>query len=505
MKRNVALAIGISTMLCTTSVQAEAPISTTYLPNILKRADNGIQKAKYSPPVNNFTLVFWSWFSSVQATIASALKVENSTLLHSQNIVDITPCLQYDLLLLEAKIDEVHDELIEAIAQKRTNSILLLKELSQWLQNRYNNLLLGATNPSHVDTEITWHYAFDNTAWCCTEPQATQSCTVENRTACQQQGGSVYANAEECGQVCAGTNGSTEAAPVCPFDTNYLPPTAAGYGCDATALKIIQDADGSVGLEVEAFLLFEQRKKEFLEEHADMVPAGDLLLEFAGRTADVPILATQPRQHLRVTGCAADASATSDTLGVLPPGAARIALRSPFSYSRDEIKIASTLENVLRQLGKKREQSEDLTIPSDYPIGSAERTAAEAREARKTILQKLWRPVLRSYYAKVNEQHASKEALPLLQSIDAQQRVEEEFLLLRKPMQALSEMANSRDRGVRKFVANYAAFLRKSCIYRPCNVLLNRILTIVSDDQCFPYVSGQYLEGYKPSDCGSNP
>ena len=45
----------------------------------------------------------------------------------------------------------------------------------------------------------------------------------------------------------------------------------------------------------------------------------------------------------------------------------------------------------------------------------------------------------------------------------------------------------------RSFVRDFAYFLRRSCIDRPCSQRLDRILKIVFTDECFPFVSGQFL------------
>jgi hypothetical protein len=46
---------------------------------------------------------------------------------------------------------------------------------------------------------------------------------------------------------------------------------------------------------------------------------------------------------------------------------------------------------------------------------------------------------------------------------------------------------------LRGFVRDFAYFLRRSCMERPCNERLDRILKIVFQDACFPYTNGEYL------------
>jgi hypothetical protein len=51
--------------------------------------------------------------------------------------------------------------------------------------------------------------------------------------------------------------------------------------------------------------------------------------------------------------------------------------------------------------------------------------------------------------------------------------------------QALDE-----ERGLRAFVRNFAWYIRRSCIFRPCNERLEQILKLNFADSCFPYTGG---------------
>lgn len=482
---------------------AQEPVSQYYVPEVLERADRGVALGSSGPVASNFIYLFFSWLDDVQTAIVGSIDVENRIVLQESNLTQITPCLHYDLLLIEQKIDQVNKALIEAIAQKRVGDIWLLKELASWINGRYNNLVLGATDPTHVDIPFGWRYSFDTTGWCCQEPRQTTSCSEIHRSDCRNNGGILFKNAEECGQVCVRSNPDQDPAPVCPFDSNYLPPTNEGYGCDAIALEAVNNAVASLLAEKEGLQIFEDRKQDFLQEHADMISVGDDLLRFGGRTPiDLPLWANSPRTHKRVSGCAVDAQNIGRPSGRLPDGAARIALRNPFSFEYQEIRLSTLLEDVLRRLGQTREHENSLKLPSDYPIASAERSQALAQDERLTILERSLRNALRFFFTNTNEEVASKEADPLLRSIDAQQRVEQEFNILRNTSKELGELASKQDRGVRAFAVRFVSFMRRSCAFRPCNKLLEQTSRIVKNNECFPYTNGKYLEDeWSPESC----
>lgn len=499
------LSLTIGLLLWAPATHAQSAVSQHYVPQILQRADSGLAKASNGQPASNFVFMFFSWLDDVQAAIAGSIDTENRIVLHEQNLSNMTPCLYNDLLLIEAKINQVNDALTVALAQKRVDDIWVLKELSSWLNGRYNNLVLGASNPNHVDEAFNSWYIFDNQTWCCVEPVEDSVCTQTSRAECHQQSGILFGNPESCGQVCQRSNPDADPQPTCPFDTNYLPPTSEGYGCDETALNAISPIAGSIVLERDAFLAFERRKQAFLNEHSNMIPTGDSILEFAGRTPiNLPLQSEESRDHKRISGCAEDVRQIDQPTGRLPEGAARIALRSPFSFGYEEGRLSRLLEEVLRQLGRTREQENVLKVPSDYPAGSPQRAQALVREEKMTLFQKFTRTMLRAFYGEVNESSAGSEAVALLQSIDTQHRVEDEFAILRRPMLQLSQYASLPGSGVRRFVGQYAAFLRKACVFRPCNELLMQVLTIVEDDECFPYTNGSFLEnGWDPTTCAA--
>ena len=77
-------------------------------------------------------------------------------------------------------------------------------------------------------------------------------------------------------------------------------------------------------------------------------------------------------------------------------------------------------------------------------------------------------------------------------SIDPQLAIRDTLSLLISSVGKLSSLARDKE-GLRGFVRDYAYFLRRTCINRPCNKRLDQILKIVFRDECFPYTNGDYL------------
>ena len=91
-----------------------------------------------------------------------------------------------------------------------------------------------------------------------------------------------------------------------------------------------------------------------------------------------------------------------------------------------------------------------------------------------------------------HHEQATKEASILPKAQDAGLEVLEALEPVRPAVKRLVELVNQSDRGLRKFARNYAYFLRRSCIYRPCNEKLETIMKVLYSDECFPYASGAF-------------
>jgi hypothetical protein len=99
----------------------------------------------------------------------------------------------------------------------------------------------------------------------------------------------------------------------------------------------------------------------------------------------------------------------------------------------------------------------------------------------------------RRYFRNNAVAQEGKESMMIAKVLDTPLRIFDELRTLRGEVKSFVESVEEPNSGIRGFVRNFAFFLRHSCIFRPCNDQLNRILSIVFEDSCFPYASGLYL------------
>jgi hypothetical protein len=77
---------------------------------------------------------------------------------------------------------------------------------------------------------------------------------------------------------------------------------------------------------------------------------------------------------------------------------------------------------------------------------------------------------------------------------DSELTVSSRLSELRSANGAFARSVVQRTAGIRSFIARFAAFLRKSCIYRPCEKSLEEVIRLATTDECFPYTNGDFLD-----------
>ena len=497
---------GLALLLYAPVVNASLPTvaNPQYLHPVITRIDDGLARASLGSPSTNLAYVFLSWLEEMKDAFVGSIDTETRIVLEAEDLIHISPCLHHDLLVLEEKIEEINEAIKNAPTSTNIEYIRMLKEVLKYANTRYNHLIKGATDPGYEDVNYYTWQSFDVTGWCCLAPIETTSCVEGDRTTCESLGGVLYGTWQDCSQTCKSpVPVPSPQTPMCPFHSNYLPPVASGYGCDASAMAALS-ANPSFDEERNALADFEGKRDMFLVEQEGNLHVADTLLTDVGRTV-TPTASQRIRAnriHKEVWGCTEQINSVIGEETALPAGAVRTELRGPFSLTKNEIRLVTLTDRLLQERGKAREQENSLKYPYEFEAGSPERLDAEAEEAALPGFAKLIREMLRTYFTEYNTEQAQQEALPLIQSIDVQQRVAEEFEVLREPMMEFGELASKPDKGSRQFVNNMATFLRKSCIYRPCNVLLDTILDMVANDSCFPYTTGAFLGGASFADCG---
>lgn len=97
----------------------------------------------------------------------------------------------------------------------------------------------------------------------------------------------------------------------------------------------------------------------------------------------------------------------------------------------------------------------------------------------------------RDYSARQTQYDATARA-----GVAAARGIEEAFSPFTKTVGKFSRLASQ---DLPQFLKNYAYFLRRSCMNRNCNTLLEQLMKFSDASECFPYTSGG-AEGRKPED-----
>ena len=511
MKRYTALLIGIS--IAGAPLQAHAlsgtPVSQHYVQELLDRADAGIASSQSAPAVGNYGFAMLNWLSQLTGVFLELVDTDLRITEYQRDLANITACYHLDLLLIEEEIELVRTEIRTAFQEKRIGDIFRLQSLARFLNARYRQLVRGGTDPHHEDKNFSWLYSFDEEGWCCNKDN-NQNCELGDRLDCLRDGGVSLASWNQCEVfACDKPDPLPDEEIICPFHSDYLPPTGAGYGCDLETITAMATG-GHVATEAErlGMVAFTSARDDFLN-NVDYIRVNTLAIftalgrdttDIEDRLDDFLKNRESQRTHRIRIGCnrfdgdiLERPRADTDPPNEFPAGAAKTALRGPFNLQKNETALLHDLYYQLRSWGEQREQADHLKYPSEYLAGSAKRSDAEARENRLGIMEKYMRRFMRRYFERWNIGQSGEEAPAIMQASDTQLQISEQMKPLRKVMKDFSRYASKQDVGARKFTRGLAWYLRRSCIYRTCSKQLDHILKINFEDSCFPYTDGSYI------------
>lgn len=509
----------------TQSIVGLVPISSHYVKRTLERIDDGIANAKDMPDYSDFDAFFinqWTWYiaRAVNSLVDTDLRVAEYT----RGLRDDTTCLDIDLQILEAKMDEIRCKMMEATEDNSPGGIVLLKALLRFTNARYAHLVHGARDPTYRDVHWGQWRIFDDPAgvWCCVRDGSDEENTCQqrpSREACYDGGGANdFESLEACvSWGCEPPGGSYEPDPdnfMCPFHSNYLPPTAYGFGCDeevlvgdvyATTLEFVLEEES-------ALIELNEKRNEFIDEFEDVKDLTIQLDTIMGRTP--PDLSrfgiVRDREHKEIFGCletipnffssSSSSAGSSDSSSsqaiqtnvIYQTGATQRALRGPFSLEKDEAILMQELLELRAGWGAKREQADYLKRPSEF-VSSASGAAALEREKEMDFAEKRIRAFSRKYMSNWNKHQSTLESTVVGRALDSQLQIVGLLKGVRQDVLSFSNLAYKRDEGIRKFIRGFGWHLMRSCIERPCSARLERILRIVLQDQCFPYVDGSFI------------
>lgn len=466
------------------------PISTHYTRKIIERVQRGLAHAESAQDTQDpslFRIFFGSWLDQTSAAMLSLVDTDLRIEAQHRDLTEATACLHLDILILESWTERVRVKLHEAFAQRNIISMLRLMSLIRFLNQRIAHLVRGARDPLYEDTSWGTMYLFDppGQVWCCLDGKLGNACKPMAEEECARKGTPFLTPraCQEFGCLLPEDVDPTEGR-MCPFHSDYLPPVESGYGCDTDAMPE----------EAAAVHAPTRSEREALLELLKV--RDDLRKEIRGTTTR----ADDEREHRTVSGCLEDipewkAFGTGDTL-FSHLRLAAYERRGPFSLEADEPAIALRFLRWIRRWGEIRPQADELKYPSEFPPGR-EREEATEREEEMGPLERILRWMLRIYYRVWSIRRTPEEALPLLEAHDLMLTLEKEAGAgqLRSATDRLVTLAHNLNGGMRGFTRNHAYFIRRTCVFRPCNKRLEQILRIVFQDICFPYADGRYKGG----------
>jgi hypothetical protein len=420
--------------------------------------------------------------------------------------LDHTACLRLDLFLLESKIETVREEMKRALDEGKFSAVFRLTRLLEFLNKRYEILLRGALDPNVQDAGWGAQRVFDppRVGYCCRDPNGLPpddtTCQRSDQKQCEEDSegnrtnGKWSATQDECvNNGCSENPRLPKDQVICPFNSDYLPPglpNASGkaYGCDDTAiaaalakfpsspagddpnwidynapretaqaeLTAVQTMSGQVQRYI-------QDARKFLELQVEI----DKLLERQTQFGQSP----PAREHAKRQGC------VQPNQEPWPEGAVRFDLRGPFSPSpeKNDTKILNLFRELRRYQGSVREIPEYLL--SFWKIFFGEK-----------VLKNYGQWFFGTYSTKQGEREANAFAV----GSDPRLQIDKALEPFSKQMVRLATLAHEMSGGLRGFVRDYAFFLRRTCLQRPCNERLERVLKIVFQDACFPYTNGDF-------------
>lgn len=506
-----------------------------YTQEVVRRTNVGIEEAKSlegAPAIAglfdlNSLIMIESIFYMLVDTDLRAVE-------YSRDLTHISTCLHADLAILEAQIENVRCEVTAAYLARKYATLRELKVVANFVNQRYRHLVKGALDPQHVDRSWSAYHAFDPPfeGWCCVLDE--MQCQIRDAESCTQvtqgEGGgySFYPTRDACltDSICVfSEEGETEPPyeDICPFDSNYLAYNSSGFGCSAELVDQFAGDEGAFGpegfgnaiqAEVEAMQELQQERDEFLEdiddiktttEQIDQLADGTILnddertqLQEFGTTASDDV---RPR---RVYGCNAnlppeDRENTDNVEGILTPGIkpsqewAGIPLRGPFFFGVDHLGVWNKLLRLYHEYEVDRQFSNYFKNPDEFPDENDREEAVKRDNSAFGFLRALRGPA-RSSWTQFQTQQATQDAALLPKAQDMGLKVRDAMQPMRPAMKRAIELVNSSDGALRTFAINYAYFLRRTCIHRPCNERLETIMKVLFSDECFPYASGEFQE-----------
>lgn len=406
---------------------------------MLKRAQTAIGIAEATPFLEQFfveELEEWIGGSlSVQfATIGTDAQITAQT-----DMLGETACFRYDLWVVEQQLLDIRERLVKAQNDFDIFAIFHLEDAYAFLSREYEALRTGGTQRGMQSTE--WD------------------------------------------RPLLGETSAPVPDAVCYYHSDYTKPGRAGYGCGSQSLQTVLDrlsgsesarglresveAELRVETDVESALRNADSAQDLfsrLREGADQIVSG-ASAEDEENEPPVSFAGNRPEAE---QGCDA----------TVRPGIIGQTLHGPFSLEKDaEILFAFRTLTRQRDIGRAEPEEGD-----DDP--------EEAEPSFFDFFTRNERNVLNDFTAS----QARRESAIFAAGVDPLVSSDNAFTEMRAAIGSLVRIGNSLQGGLRGFVRDFAFFLKRTCVDRPCGQRLDTVLKLVFTDECFAYGNARYLQ-----------
>lgn len=510
MKRTL-LIIGFILLPLSAEAQVTPPSLSPWVQQVLDRVDAGVSLADGLPvpACNDDTKL--SEIQNIQAVIRELSIPSVYREQEVESLRERTVCYQSDRHLLELKIREVEQAMVDAATNCKINSTKALRETYRFLISAYGSFLQGGTNPSFSDDRLRYRYPFhDIDLW------------------------SVGA-----GDPVTDT-GST--APLCPYTTDYgvhsigFIPTPVGggallgpddirsFGCDE---EVLANIPAPYDREAQTLRNFIMRTRDLSESLYDTVSIALFNLNnvIGILTGTIPPDAfpgaRPPPPHAEQEGClkpiqpdfASDSPTEIDALlSAYPDYFEPYNLRDDgsgnFTYNPEP---SQTLPTGMLHLPI---VDYFLSVPN---AGIAMRSYIDIRGttgANRALPLYLVGEVFDSFLNAITRGADTPTRLKQISSnieremgifeagnTDALQRMQDASVPLESAIQSLIQVVE--EDLPEKYIPQITFFLARSCVDGHCQRTLDAVARRTFNPYCHPYVSGKYIEedAYKKCFC----
>jgi hypothetical protein len=506
------------------SLEGLTPVSS-YVARVLERAERGLAHAASAPAASSFDLERPQWVSTIASTVLASIDTRSQTSDVVLQLTEATACLRLDERLLDCALEDVRDAFNEGLQRGSPLQLQRLQDLYSWLMQRRTSLRLGALDPSYADPGWGQWQSFDpetNGSCCGLDDNGSLACLSVPARSCLP--GDFFSDQEACEATCLAAPIDRQTQ-VCPYTSDYGPPTLDGTGCDASILAS-RSADEGVRREGEALgaLLARIRQRQPATESGSVRLPRTVHVVVTGCAPTVGSCQQAPDRRCgtdadcspgdrcrftrgvclldRNVRCLSDrdcqrtvppesssASSQRSSEDLLDPRAVCLqddqplplhtARRGPFSVDVDHLRL------LVRgtALGQRLAASRVATLPAR---GSG---STIGKSPIAVLLERSQSDILRSFAQDQGRRDSWIRPLNEGATLFRQQLLAP----LREVIASLAQLVSSKD-GVRALVPTFTDLLDRSCTNRACGPDLARLRSLAATDECFPYANGAYLE-----------